>query len=68
MQTSSLKERLPFMIDQISDIVATKGLLTDEEFFQHLQKRNVDCTFLEVQAVAGLLLGVTEGTISTRRH
>jgi hypothetical protein len=66
---TSFKERLPVMIEKITEIVVDQGMLSDEEFFQHLKKRNVDCNFLEVQAVAGLLLGITEGgTHSTRRH
>jgi hypothetical protein len=68
MQTAPLKARLPLMINEITEIVVAKGILSDEEFFQQLKKRNVDCNFLEVQAVAGMLLGVTEGTLSTRRH
>lgn len=69
MQTSPLKARLPLMINEITEIVVAKGILSDEEFFQQLKKRNVDCNFLEVQAVAGMLLGVPEGgVISTRRH
>lgn len=68
-EQSSFKERLPAMIEEISKIVVTKGLLSDEEFYEQLRKKKVDCNFLEVQAVAGLLLGVPEdGTISTRRH
>jgi hypothetical protein len=66
---TSLKARLPVMIEQITEIVVDKGMLSDEEFYQHLRKRNVDCNFLEVQAVASLLLGVQEGgNYSTRRH
>ena len=68
MQTAPLKARLPLIINEITEIVVAKGILSDEEFFQQLKKRNVDCNFLEVQAVAGMLFGVTEGTLSTRRH
>lgn len=65
---TSFKERLPVLVEEISHIVVKRGLLSDEEFYEILKKKNVPCDFLEVRAVAGLLLGVPEGTGSTTRH
>ena len=45
---TSFKERLPVMIEKITEIVVDQGMLSDEEFFQHLKIKTISLIKLAI--------------------